>query len=465
MLRSALLILSGNAMASLLLLLRNLLVARMIPVADYGIASTFAVAMAVVEMASALGLQQQIVQAKEGDDPHFQAALQGFQLLRGLASGAVLFVIAGPMAAFMGIAQVTWAYQLLAVVPVLNALVHFDIHRLNRQMVFWPMLLTGALPALASVLVLWPLAQWYGDWRVLLYAILLQAVLAAVVSHLLAQRPYRVVLDAAIMRSSLRFGWPLLANAVLLFLVFNAERLIVGRELGMAVLAIFSMGLTLTLTPTLVVAKSVQNLLLPPLSLAHDDPGRFARLSVITVQLVLLMGLGFVLAVVLVGAPVTHLLLGAKYDALLPLLFGFAIQQAMRVLKAAPAIIALARGQTGNAMLANLVRISVLPLCWYVAVTSGDLATILWLAAAAEILGYLLAVWLLRDVLAGTGRALVLPHAIFTLTMAALVCWMIAEGNAGVLLAGWPIWLLAAVVMAASLAVMPELRGYIRARK
>ena len=105
MFRSALLILSGNAAASLLLLARNLIVARLIPVADYGVASTFAVAMAVVEMMSALGLQQQIVQAKEGEDPRFQAALQGFQLLRGVISGVALFAIAGPMADFLGIPE------------------------------------------------------------------------------------------------------------------------------------------------------------------------------------------------------------------------------------------------------------------------------------------------------------------------------------------------------------------------
>ena len=107
MLRSALLVLSGNAASSLLLLARNLLVARMILLADYGVAATFALAMAVVEMASALGLQQQIVQAKNGDDPHFQAVLQGFQLLRGIVSAAALFALAGPMADFMAIPEVT----------------------------------------------------------------------------------------------------------------------------------------------------------------------------------------------------------------------------------------------------------------------------------------------------------------------------------------------------------------------
>ena len=463
MLRSALLILSGNAFASLLLLLRNLLVARMIPVADYGVASTFAVAMAVVEMASAFGLQQQIVQAKEGDDPHFQAALQGFQVLRGVFSGVVLFLIAGPMAQFMGIPEVTWAYRLLALVPVLNALTHFDIHRLNRQMVFWPMLLTGAVPALISVLVLWPLAQWYGDWRVLLYSILVQSVLGAVVSHAVARRPYRLAFDGDIIARSLRFGWPLLANAVLLFLVFNAERLIVGRELGMTVLAVFSMGLTLTLTPTLVLAKSVQNFLLPQLSAAHGE-AEFKRLSFAAMQLVLLMGLGFVLVVLLVGVPVTHFLLGDKFNALLPLLFGFAIQQAMRVLKAGPAIVALARGRTANAMIANLVRVSVLPLCWYVAVTSGDVATILWIATVAEILGHLVAVWLLRDVLVLSKKAMLVPHAIFAVALGGATWWTLLSGGTSVLVAPWAVWVLACGAMIASIAAMPELRAYIRAR-
>ncbi|MFM2350288.1 MAG: hypothetical protein RIR04_1254, partial [Pseudomonadota bacterium] len=121
MIKSALFILSGNAAMWILLLARNLIIARMIPVADYGIASTFAVVMAVVEMASSLGLQQQIVQSKQGDDPAFQAALQGFQVFRGVLSGAALFAIACPMARFMGVPEVIWGYQLLAVVPVLNA--------------------------------------------------------------------------------------------------------------------------------------------------------------------------------------------------------------------------------------------------------------------------------------------------------------------------------------------------------
>ena len=411
MFRTALLILSGNAAASLLLLARNLIIARLIPVADYGIAATFAIAMTVVEMLSALGLQQQIVQAKNGEDPRFQAALQGFQVLRGVVSGAVLYVLAGPIADFLQVPQAAWAYRVMALVPVLNALVHFDIYRLNRQMNFAPMLWTGGVPALASVMAVWPLSVWYGDYKVMLYAILVQAGLTVLTSHLVAERRYWLVLDRAIMGQSLRFGWPLLVNGILLFAVFQGDKLIVGRELGMEALAIFAMGFTLTLTPTLVLAKSVQNFFLPQLAGVTDDGPRFAHLSMATMQAVLILGLSIVVITVLIGGPVAYLLLGDKYLDLLPYLSWLAIMQAVRVAKAGPAIVALALGHTGNAMLSNLGRVVSLPVCWYVAVTSGDLLMIIWVGIAGEVLGQIIATLLLRYKSQVTLSELIWPHA------------------------------------------------------
>lgn len=423
MFRSALLILSGNAAASLLLLARNLIIARLIPVADYGVASTFAIAMAVVEMTSALGLQQQIVQARNGEDPRFQAALQGFQVLRGVISGVALFFSAGLIADFLNVPHAAWAYRVMALVPVLNAFTHFDVHRLNRSMVFWPVILTGAVPALLSVLAVWPLALWYGDYKVMLYAIVVQALMTAVISHLVSRRPYRLVLDRAIMTQSLRFGWPLLVNGILLFGVFNGDKLIVGRELGMATLAIFSMGFTLTLTPTLVMAKSAQHFFLPQLSTVDrgtvEGEARFMHIAMATLQAVLLMGLVLVVCVALFGVPLVEALLGQKYSALLPYLVWLAIMQALRVAKAGPAIVALACGHTANALVANILRILTLPLCWYIAVTTGDLLTIILIAIIGELLGHVVALIMLRYRSTVSLRAVIMPHGMALLIILA----------------------------------------------
>ena len=401
LIRTAFLIFSGNAFASLLLLVRNLIIARLIPVADFGVAATFAIAMSIVEMMSTFGLQQQIVQAKEGDDPKFQAALQGFQVLRGSISSLVMFAISIPLAQFFEIPEATWAYQIMAVVPLLNALGHFDIHRLNRTMVFGPMIVTGILPALVSVLAVWPLSHWFGDWRVMLYAILIQALVTTITSHIVAQRPYRLEMDRRLMRQSIRFGWPLLVNGILMFMVFNGDRLIVGRTLGMETLAIFAMGVTLTLTPTLVLAKSVQNFFLPLLSRLDyagtpDSAQRFERLAIATIEANLLNGVLLVFGTALLGAPFVYLFLGAKYAALVPILTLLAVMQALRVFKAGGAIVALARHQTSNAMVANLFRVASLPVAWWVMTVGGTVMELIWVGIIGELSGFIVSLLMLR---------------------------------------------------------------------
>lgn len=417
MFRSALLILSGNAFASILSLVRNLLVARLLPIEDYGIAATFATAMAIVEMASALGLSQQIIQNERGDDPDFQAALQGFQLLRGVMNGTLLFLIAPLIAGFLEVPEVTWAYRLLAVVPVLNSLVHFDIYRLNRQMRFLPTVLVGTVPALISLLLVWPLARWMGDWRIMLYTIIAQAAVSVIASHFLAERPFRIRFDSRIMAGSLRFGWPLLANAVLLFLIFNAERLIVGREFGMAELGIFSMGITLTLTPTLVMSKSAQSMFLPLLSQAVPDPERFQRHAVAAMQLSMLFGAVIVLATVLLGRIFVDLALGEHFATLAPLLAPLAVIQAIRVLKSGPAVVALAKAQTENAMIANIIRVALIPVGWYVAHREGNLMPLIHFAVAGEAAGAVVAYLLVRTRGGVSMRGMIVPLAIFSVMM------------------------------------------------
>ena len=410
MLRQLLLILSGNFTASLFLLARNLIVARLISVADYGIAATFMIVMAVVEMTSQLGLQQQIVQARDGEDPRLQAGLQGFQLLRGAISGGVLFFAADWIAGFMGVPEAAWAYRVLALVPVLSALQHFDMYRLNRQMRFGPLLVGNALAGLVSLLAVWPLSIHAGDYRVMLYAIVLYFVVSTAYSHLAAERPYRLTLDAAIMKRSLRFGWPLLINGFLLFAVFQGDKVIVARELGIEPLAFFAMGTTLSLTPQLVASRSLQNFFLPQLSRSTADAVDFARLATATLQTGVLATAILCAGIALLGGPVVQLLLSAKYAVLAQLLPLFAVMHALRLLLNAPVTIAMAQGQTTPSMFANLARIAMLPVTWMVATQGGSLAAIIWTGIAGEFVAVVVSYWLVRDRIRLRSRNVALPH-------------------------------------------------------
>lgn len=453
---------SGNAFGSALLLVRNLIIARLISPEDYGIASTFAVAMSIVEMLSYLGLNQMIVVDRDGDDPAVQRAMQGFQVLRGVISSLILFAIAIPYARFLGVGHVAWAYQVIAFIPLVNGLQHFDMHRLKRHMNFRPWIVTQAVPPLVSVLALWPLAVLYGDYRIMLVSLFVQAGSMVALSHVMAERRYALSFDFGLIRRATVFGWPLLLNGVLLFGVFNGERLIVGRELGMSQLAVFSMAITLTLTPTLVLAGAAQSLFLASLSAARDRPESFRWLGVAATEAGLAIGIALVLGVVLVGGPVVHLLLGPKYAAILEILVPMTVMQAIRVAKTGGSTVALARERSGNAAAANLIRVLSLPISWYAVTHTGHVLTVIYIATAAEVAGYLVS---LRLAAKRTGlqlTPLVLPSLLSAAACAAALMDAHYYPPQTGLIAhlDWTRWFVAAFCLAALLS-MSALRGYL----
>lgn len=462
MLKKAVMLVSGNALGSALNLVRNLVVARILSPEDYGIAATFAITMSLVEMLSYLGLNQLIVVDRDGDDPDMQRALQGFQLLRGLFSAAVLFLIARPYAAFLGVQDIAWAYQVMAVIPLVNGLQHYDMHRLRRHMQFRPAVIVQSLAPLVALLSVWPLALIWSDFRIMLGALIVQACAMVGLSHLTARRGYGLRWDLAVMRRATMFGWPLLLNGMLLFVVFNGERLIVGRELGMAQLAVFSMAITLTLTPTLVLAGACQSLFLPALSAARERPDSFRWLGIASIEAGLAIGVLLLLGVALIGGPLVHLLLGGKYDAILPILLPIAVVQVIRVAKSGSATVALSVQRSGNAALSNAFRAVSVPISWVALVQTGSLMAVIHIAMAAELVGYLAAL-VLAARRAGLGlSAILLPSGMVFLTLSAALVLNVAYPPRQSLpdhLATPAPWVLAMLAVL-SLATMSHLRRY-----
>lgn len=420
MLRRILLLMSGNAFRSLMLFIRTIIVIRLISVADVGIASTFMIAVSVVQMLSDLGLNQFIIQSDRGSDPEFQKAMQGFQLLRGLAGSALMLAIAHPMALFLGNTELTWAYQLIAVMPLLFGLRHFDMNRFQRRMIFWPSFVCNLVGPLVGLLVLWPLDWLFNDYRVVLFALLIQEGLTTLLTHLVAERPFRIRFERSLMADGARFGWPLLLNGLLLFLVLQGEKLVVGRELGMAALGIFAMALALVQEPSMALQRTITQFQLPQLAANKGDDAGFTRMATVTVQANLLGAVILCLAVQLFGEMLVLTALGPHYAPAVPLLVLINIVQALRGARGCTAQVALARAKTGNALAGNVPRALSIPISWYALTQGGGMATVLGIAAVAEMAGFGIGLWLMRT-RTGVGLRQLLPalvaFALFLVTL------------------------------------------------
>jgi len=281
----------------------------------------------------------------------------------------------------------------------------------------------------------------------------------------MAERPYRYTFEWSLLKRAFAFGLPLLVNGLLLFAVFNGEKLIVGREMGLAPLGLFAMAFTLTLTPTLVLAKSAQSFFLPQLSKVQSDDTRFTPIAHATLQTSLVIGLLLMAGIVLVGPPFVALALGDKYAPMLPILIGLGLVQAIRVAKTGAAVVSLARAKTGNAMIANAPRVAAIPIAWYLVTQGGGFEALIWVAIAAETLGYAIAMWLIHGQIRISLKAMILPVSLTAVTFAA-IGWRITSQPAGEGLtshvsAGDLVWI---TPMLAALAAMTALVAFVRRR-
>lgn len=382
---------SGSSAALLMSFVRNLAIAGMMSLENYGAAATILICVSFAEMFSSLGWHQLIVQNRDGDQTRFQSCLHGPTILRGFLTALFLLVFGTQIAVILGVPDLVGAFQLLALAPLMKGFEHLDIHRLTRHNKFWSLAAFKTIPIACALLAVWPLMHVFDDYRIMLYSILVQYAAGLAVSHLLARRAYRVTFDWQISRQALSFGWPLLINNLLLFLVMQGDRVVVSRTLGLEELALFSMGLTLVMAPSSILSQSIASFFLPRLAALRGAPDRFTAMAHTTMQANLIASAALVAGAYLIGRPLVPVLLSADYAALGSLLVLLALGQALRGLTSGCATIALSQGRTVEPMVASIVRVLGLPVAWIAASRGASIAELLWIMIAWELLSFLVA--------------------------------------------------------------------------
>jgi O-antigen/teichoic acid export membrane protein len=407
MIGAAMALLGGNLGVALLKFARNILVARLLSVENFGIAATFAIIFGFIEMLAFLGLDRFLIQTRDADLGRVQSTLHTLQILRGVLVATVLWVSAGPLAALMDVSEVAWAFRLMALLPLIQGFMHLDTARAQRGMRFGPFVKIMLGAEVVGLLSIWPLFLVFGDYRVVLGALLLQITLMTLFSHLVAERRYALGLDGKLALRALRFGWPLLFNAALMFGILQGDRIVVANQLGPVTLGLFSLAFMLTFMPTGVLAQTINRLFLPKLAPLQDDPAAFDALARVVVQTGLVVGLAVAIGFSILGADMVLILFGTKYVGALPVLVWLAIMQAVRVAKMGVSVVALARGETRSPMVANIPRVLLLPLAWLALERGAGMEAVVAIAILGEALGLAAAFALLRSWLGVPVRPLI----------------------------------------------------------
>ncbi|HWP85969.1 MAG TPA: oligosaccharide flippase family protein [Terriglobia bacterium] len=349
--------------------LKNVILARLISPEDFGIAATLAITFSLFEMVSNLASEILLVQAKDGDEPRLQRTAHLLRAGRGLLNAALIFLLAGPIAGLFGAPETAWAFRCLAVVPLLKGFMHLDMHRVQRAMNFGPMVAVNIASNVLVLLAAWPLADYFRDYQAMLWLLVLQTALATLGSHVVAERPYGWSWDAAYARRIAAFGWPLLVNGILMFIIFDGDRFVIGSaqklfpasSFTLADLGVYSVAFSLTMAPTMVVANIMSNLFLPVLSQAQTAREEFHRRYELCTQAITMAGLATAVGFIIAGGALVTLIFGEKYAAASAFIGILGAMWGLRTLRIAPTLAAMALGDTKNAMASNIARSVALP--------------------------------------------------------------------------------------------------------
>lgn len=391
------LLFSGNAAHSAILFCRNLIVASLLDIENYGIVAALAIMMSLIEMVYEIGLQQFVVQTRNGDLAKLQNGIHLFVLLRGVILALGIFACAGQLSSFFGIRTDIWAFQALSIVPVIRAFEHFGVHKAHRDMRFMPLIICRVSSSLISTLSIFPLYYVFGNYEIIVWAFFIQWIVYVIFSHKVSEEKYRLQYAPEVFWDILKFSTPLLINGAVIFAVMQGEKLVIGSNFGIEELAIISMGFTLTLTPTLVLSNSLNQFFLPQLSrIAAKCSVEFDELSSASIQASLMAGLLACAALSYSLPMLIPLVLGAKFSDLVPLVALLALMQAVRLFRIGPTVPAIARAQTSTPVISNLSRASAIPIAVFLVNQGGSIEQILWVGVFGEVLGYIVVLYLAK---------------------------------------------------------------------
>lgn len=421
MIRSGMIVLFANCVDVGAVLVRNIILARLLPVEEFGLAATFAILMTMIEAFQNVGLNRLVVQDARAAQPGFIASLHGAQIAVSLAAALLIALCAFPFATLMGTRALTPAYLMMAIVPAINAFVNLETFRVQREGRFGPQVLRSLLTQPIGILAVLPGYWWLGDHRAALVAIVAQQAAAVILSHVSVGRPFHIAFDRLIWRRVVAFGWPLIANGLLMFLILNGDRLVVLHRFGPAALGWFSAAVMLTLTPANLVAKSLQTITLPALARAQGDPRDLRQIYEASVSAAALIAVAMALSTLLLGPLILGTLFGAKFLPASAFLTALVCMNGLRLFRSVPAIAAMARGDTRDPLYANMVRVLGVPAALVTAWCTDAIAPMLLVGFLAELASVALAGALVRRHIGADGRHERQILVLLTLTLAAAI--------------------------------------------
>jgi len=295
----------------------NLILTRFLFPEAFGLMALVTVFIVGLSMFSDLGTAPSIARSTRGDDPDFLNTAWTIQVIRGFALWLASCLLAWPVAAFYGEPSLLYLLPITGFSLVIAGFDPTRIETAHRHL------------AVARVTQLDMISQGIGILAMIVVAILYQSVFALVVSTLVgttarlwlmsrylpgARNRFRWEPEAA--KELMQFGKWIFASTVCAFFSSQGDRAILAKALTFALLGIYNIGYFLASFPILLGQAVTGRVMIPIYRETAQAATEQSWRKLRVMRFALTAGLlSLVLCLAFIGVPLVHLLYDDRYVA------------------------------------------------------------------------------------------------------------------------------------------------------
>jgi O-antigen/teichoic acid export membrane protein len=221
----------------------NLILARLLVPDDFGLMLLVNLVLHGLEMFSDLGFGPALIQHRRGGEPLFLRTAWTLGILRGAALWGAAALLAWPLA------QIYGEPRLMVLLPVVGASLLLDsfcsahVIVLERRLEFGRLMLIDLASYAFSVVVMVIGAMYTQTVWPLVVGALVNAGLSSFLTHLLPGGvPMRLVFDRAVAGQLVRFGRWLFISSMLTFVAGQLDRILLGKMMSVSELGVYSIA-------------------------------------------------------------------------------------------------------------------------------------------------------------------------------------------------------------------------------
>ncbi len=297
-------------------LINVMILARLLPPADFGVVGLTVALIGAFEAMSDLSMNAAIVRHPDPKKKHYDTAFT-IALLRGLFIGGLALLCAEPLADFYGDERLKYVAWALAAQAVIFGLTNTGTADFQRDFTFGKDFtylaarkLGGSAASIGFALTIWP------DYRALVGGLIIGSITSVVASFVL--HPMRPRLSFEAFGELFGFSKWMLATNLLDFAHRRIDALILGKTLGLAPLGIHALAMELANLVANDFAQPLRRATMPGFAKLQSNLKELRHQFATAYGASMVFAVPFALGVALVAEPAIRLAFGPDWAAAAP---------------------------------------------------------------------------------------------------------------------------------------------------